>query len=319
LKRRSFIAGLGAAIASPRLVRAQKPSPRKWRIGVLLAERGQNAIRLGLRDLGYIEGENLLIELRSSHSGVDFVAPAAELVATRPDVLVTAGTQAALALKQATSDIPIVMASSDPVATGLIASLAHPGGNVTGFSLFSPEVSGKRVELLRDAAGIISTLAILWNPSDPPAAISLKETERAVEAAALKSTAIAVQSLDDFAPAFASLERLRAGGLVILPAPLMDLNAARIADFAASAKLPSIYPDPSYPRAGGLMSYGPDFFGLIRDEAVYVDKIIKGAKPADLPVAQPTKFNLVINLKAAKQLGVNIPPTMLARADEVIE
>jgi putative tryptophan/tyrosine transport system substrate-binding protein len=319
MKRRSFVAGLGAAIASPRLMRAQGPSSRKWRIGVLLAERGQQAIRLGLRELGYIEGENLLIEARSSNAGVDFVTPAAELVAIRPDVLVTAGTQAALALKQATRDIPIVMASSDPVATGLIASLAHPGGNVTGFSLFSPEVSGKRVQLLGEAAGIITTLAILWNPNDPPAAISLKETEKAATAASLQSIAIAVRSPDDFAPAFANLEGSRAGGIVILPAPLMDLNAARIADLAASAKLPSIYPDPGYPRAGGLMSYGPDFLGLMRDEAIYIDRIIKGVKPSDLPVAQPTKFDLVINLKAAKQIGIGIPPTLLARADEVIE
>jgi len=316
MKRREFVAGLGTAIISPHLALAQK---RIWRVGVLLAERGQNAIRHGLRDLGYIEGENLLIEARSSRAGVDFAGPAAELVATRPDVLVTAGTQAALALKQATPDIPIVMMSSDPVGTGLIASLAHPGGNVTGFSLLSPEVSGKRVELLREVASTVSSIAILWNPSDPPAAISLKETETAAAAAGLKSSAIAAQSPDDFVPAFASLEKLRPGALVIIPAPLMDLNAARIASLAADAKLPSIYPDPSYARAGGLMSYGPDFGGLIRDEAVYIDKIFKGTKPADLPVAQPTKFNLIINRRTATVIGIDVPAQLLARADEVIE
>jgi putative tryptophan/tyrosine transport system substrate-binding protein len=319
MKRRTFMTGLGATLLAPPAVRAQRPAQRKWRIGVLMGERGLNAIRQGLRDLGYVEGENLLIDARASNAGVGFTTPAAELIELKPDVLVTAGTQPALALQQATREIPIVMASSDPVATGLISSLAHPGGNVTGFSLFSPEVSGKRVELLREAVGGLSSLATLWNSSDPPAAVSLKETEAAARAAGLQTSAVAVQSPDDFATAFETLEKLRPGGLVILPAPLMDFNAARIAALALQARLPSIYPDPGFARAGGLMSYGPDFSALIHDQATYIDRIIKGARPADLPVAQPTRFNLVINLRTATALGLTLPATMPARADEVIE
>jgi putative ABC transport system substrate-binding protein len=318
MRRRTFIAGLGVTVAWPLAAGAQQPAPGKWHVGIMLSERGQKLIRQGLLELGYVEGNNLVVDARSS-TGVGVAAIASELVALKPDVLVTAGTQAALALRQATKDIPIVMTSSDPVGTGLIASLAHPGGNVTGFSLFTPEISGKRIELLREAAGGPSELAILWNSSDPPAAISLKETEATAKLAGLKTTAVAVQGPDDFEPAFAALEKTSPGGLVILPSPLMDLHAARIAGLALGLKLPSIYPDPSFARAGGFMSYGPNFFTLIHDETIYIDKIFKGSKPADLPVQQPTKFELVINLKTAKALGVEVPALLLARADEVIE
>jgi ABC-type uncharacterized transport system substrate-binding protein len=216
----------------------------------MLPERGQQLIRQGLFELGYVEGKNLLIDMRSSAAGVAFTADASELVALKPDVLVTAGTQAALALKQATKDIPIVMLSSDPVGTGLIASLAHPGGNVTGFSLFIAEVSGKRIELLREAAGGVSELAILWNSSDPTGAISLKETQETAKLAGLKTTALAVQNPDDFGPAFAAFEKTRPAGLVILPSPLMDNHATLIADLALGLKIPSIYPDPFFLCAG---------------------------------------------------------------------
>jgi putative ABC transport system substrate-binding protein len=319
MRRREFIAGLGATMAWPLAAGAQQPAPGKWHVGILLSERGQKRIREGLLELGYVEGKNLVIDARSSAAGVEFAANASELVALKPDILVTAGTQGALALKQATKDIPIVMTSSDPVGTGLITSLARPGGNVTGFSLFTPEISGKRIELLREAAGGLSELAILWNSSDPPAAISLKETEATAKLAGLKTTAVAVQGPDDFEPAFAALEKARPGGLVILPSPLMDIHAVRIAGLAIGLKLPSIYPDPSFARAGGLMSYGPNFLTLIHDETIYIDRIFKGNKPADLPVQQPTKFELVVNLKTARALGVEVPPLLLARADEVIE
>jgi putative ABC transport system substrate-binding protein len=319
MKRREVVVGFGAMLAGlPLAARAQLPAPGNWHVGILLGERGQKLIRQGLLELGYVEGKNLVVDARSS-TGVGFAAIASELVALKPDVLVTAGTQAALALRQATKDIPIVMTSSDPVGTGLITSLAHPGGNVTGFSLFTPEISGKRIELLREAAGGPSEIAILWNSSDPPAAISLKETQETAKLAGLQTTAVAVQGPDDFGPAFAALEKTRPGGLVILPAPLMDINASRIAGLALGLKLPSIYPDPSFARAGGFMSYGPNFLTLIHDEMIYIDKIFKGNKPADLPVQQPTKFELVINLKTAKALGVEVPPLLLARADEVIE
>jgi putative tryptophan/tyrosine transport system substrate-binding protein len=321
MKRRDVVVGFGAIVASwPLAARAQQPAPGSWHVGILLSERGQKLIRQGLLELGYVEGKNLVISARSSTpAGAGFAAAASELVALKPHVLVTAGTQAALALKQATKDIPIVMTGSDPVGTGLIASLAHPGGNVTGFSLFTPEISGKRIELLREAVGGLSEMGILWNSSDPPAAISLKETQATAKFAGLQTTAVAVQSPDDFGQAFAALDKAHPGGLVILPAPLMDLNAARIAGLALGLKLPSIYPDPSFARAGGFMSYGPNFLTLIHDETIYIDKIFKGNKPADLPVQQPTKFELVINLKTAKALGVEVPSLLLARADEVIE
>jgi putative tryptophan/tyrosine transport system substrate-binding protein len=320
MKRREFIALLGgAALGLPLPTSAQQPAPGKWHVGILLTERGQKLIRQGLLELGYAEGKNLVVDARSSPAGVAFAADAAELVALNPDVLVTAGTQAALALRQETKNIPIVMTSSDPVGTGLIASLANPGGNITGFSLFTPEISGKRIELLREVAGGVSDLAILWNSSDPTGAISLKATQEAAKLAGLKTTAVAVQSPDDFESAFAAIEKARPGGLVILPSPLIDVHAADIAGRALDSKLPSIYPDPSFPRAGGLMSYGPNFLALIHDETAYIDKIFKGSKPADLPVQQPTKFELIINLKTAKALGMEVSPTLLARADEVIE
>jgi putative ABC transport system substrate-binding protein len=319
MKRRKFFGILAGAVTAPLVARAQQPAPGKWHVGILLLPRGQKLILQGLQELGYVEGYNLVVDARSSAAGVEFAENAAELVALRPNVLVTAGTQAALALKQATKDIPIVMTSSDPVGTGLIASLARPGGNITGFSLFTPEISGKRLELLREAVGRLSEVAILWNSNDPVTALSLKETQEAAKIAGMQTTAVAVQDPGDFAPAFAAIEKKRPGGLVILPSPLMDVHWPEITGFISSLRLPSIYPDPSFPRAGGLMSYGPNFFTLIKNETVYIDKIFRGTRPADLPVAQPTKFELVINLKTARTLGIEVPPTLLARADEVIE
>jgi putative tryptophan/tyrosine transport system substrate-binding protein len=319
MRRREFIAGLGATAALPFAAVALQPAPGKWRVGILLSERGQKQILQGLSELGYFENQNLVVDRRSSNAGVGFAAAASELVALKPDVLVTSGTQGALALKQATPDIPIVMTSSDPVGTGLIASLARPGGNITGFSLFTPEISGKRLELLREAVGVLSEITVLWNSSDPPAALSLKETQGAAKIAGIRATAVAVQGPDDFSLAFATIEKTHPSALVILPSPLMDIQRASFVDLALGLRLPSIYPDPSFPRAGGFMSYGPDFFALIKSEAAYIDKIFRGARPADLPVAQPTKFELVINLKTAKALGIEVPPLLLARADEVIE
>src|SRR6266702_1833906 len=220
MRRRRFFGILAGAVAAPLVARAQQPAPGKWHVGMLLLERGQKLILEGLRDLGYVEGRNLVVDVRRSKAGVEFAQQAMELVALKPHVLVTAGTQGALALKQATKDIPIVMTSSDPVGTGLIASLAHPGGNITGFSLFTPEISGKRMELLREVAGSFSNVAILWNSNDPVTALSVKETQEAAKIAGIQTTAVAVQSPSDFAPAFASMETKRPGALVILPSPL---------------------------------------------------------------------------------------------------
>jgi len=210
-------------------------------------------------------------------------------------------------------------ASSDPVGTGFVASLARPGGNITGESMLSPELSGKRLALFKEVAAGVSVVLALWNPDDPPAALSLRETQAAAETLGIKIEAAEVRTPGDFEGAFAFAAKVRAQALVALPAPLMSLNAERIARLALRSRLPSMALNSEFPRAGLLMSYGSDTPDLYRRSAAYVDKILKGAKPADLPVEQPTKFELVINLKTAKALGLTIPPTLLTLADEVLE
>src|SRR5439155_2527219 len=215
--------------------------------------------------------------------------------------------------------IPNVMGASDPVTTGFVASLAQPGGNITGLSLFSPELSGKRLELLKEIVAGVSRIAVLWDPDDPPAVLSMKETETAAQALGLTIHAVEARRADDFDAAFAAATQVRSQALVVLPAAIMIIYSARIAQLALWGRLPAIHVSSDFPKLGGLMSYGPHFDALYRRAAVYVDKILKGAKPADLPVEQPTKFELVLNLKTAKALGLDVPPTLLARADEVIE
>jgi putative tryptophan/tyrosine transport system substrate-binding protein len=319
--RRRFVAALaGAAVMWPLSARPQQPASGKWRVAMLMPSRRRDVVRQGLRELGYVEGNNLVIEARPIERADRIATLAAELVGLKPDVIVATGTQATQAVQQATSSIPIVMTgSSDPVGTHLVASLAHPGGNVTGLSLFSPELSGKRLEMLRNVAGELSSLAVLWNPDDPPAAIALKETQNAAGAMRLQLVAAEARNADDLAPAFRTIAKAAPNALAILNAPLMSLQVARIAELALGLKLPSIYTDITFPQAGGLMSYGPNFDSLARRAAIYVDRILKGEKPADLPIEQPTKFDLVINLKTAKALGLNVPPSLLALADEVIE
>jgi putative ABC transport system substrate-binding protein len=323
LERREFIAGLGGAalawpLAWPLAARAQQPTRGKWQIAMLIPEHRQAPLREGLRELGYIEGQNLTVEWRFNDSVDQLVAFAVELVGLKPDIIAAVGTQAAQAAQRATKDIPIVMMASNPIGNGLVQSLAHPGGNITGLSLQSPEVSGKRLELLREISGRPTAIAVLYNPDDPPAVNALKET---LDAATpdLKITAVEARTPDELGPAFAKTAQARAGALVILNSPLMSLQTVRIAEFALQSRLPAIYADAVFAKAGGLMSYGPNFDAVIKGLAAYTDKIFKGAKPMDLPVEQPTKFELVLNLKTAKALGLMVPPTMLALADEVIE
>jgi putative ABC transport system substrate-binding protein len=321
LGRREFITLIcGAAATWPLGAQAQQPAPGKWRIGMLMQDRRQDLLRQGLRELGYVEGDNLVIEARPHDRADRLAAFAAELVELRLDVIVTTGTQATQAVQQATSSIPIVFAlASDPVRTHLVVSLAHPGANVTGLSILSPELSGKRIEMLHTLTGELSTLAVLWSPDDPPAAIALKETQDAAGAMRLEIIPVEARKSDDLAPAFETIAKAQPKALVILTSPLMTVQVARIAKLALGLKLPSIFTDISFPQAGGLMSYGPNFDNITKRAAIYVDKIFKGKKPADLPVEQPTKFELVINLKTAKALGLTVPPTLLATADEVIE
>jgi putative ABC transport system substrate-binding protein len=320
MKKREFITLLGgAAVAWPMVARAQQPE-RMRRIGVLVTPLRRDAIRQGLRDLGYVEGRNVLIEYRPADPPDRLSAFAAELVALKVEVIIAGGSQAVLAAQQATRTIPIVMAaSSDPIGSGFVASLARPGGNVTGQSLLSPELSGKRLELLKEVVSDLSIVLVLWNPDDPPAAASLRETQIAADTLGIKIESVMVRSVDDLDDAFASVVKAHVQAVVALPAPFMNIHADRIAELALVDRLPSIALGREFPTAGNLMSYGPDISDLYRRAVVYVDKILKGAKPADLPVEQPTKFELVINLKTAKTLGLTVPLTLLGRADEVIE
>jgi putative ABC transport system substrate-binding protein len=321
MRRREFFTFLGGATAflSPLVAQAQQPAPGKWRIAILAPEIRQTPVREGLRELGYIEGQNLLIEWRFDDRVDRLAAFASELVGLKPDVIVATGTQAARAAQQATKSIPIVMAASNPVGNGLVESLAHPGGNITGISLLSPEVSGKRLELLLQASGRPLAIAIFYNPDDPPAVDALKETQDAARKAGVQVTIVQARTPNDIAPGFEKIAAAHPGALVILNSVLMAVQESRNAELALQLKLPAIYTDPRFAKAGGLMSYGPNFEAMIKKLATYVNKILKGAKPADLPVEQPSKFELVINLKTAKALGLDIPPNLLALANEVIE
>jgi putative ABC transport system substrate-binding protein len=319
MRRREFILALGGAAAWPLAARAQQPAPGKWRIGVLGPEIRQKPIREGLSELGYIEGQNLFIEWRFDHRVDRLAALATELVGLKPDLITAIGTQAAQAAQQATKSIPIVMTASNPIGNGLVESLAHPGGNITGLSLQTPELSGKRLELLRQASGTLSAIVVLYNSDDPPALNALKEIVDTARHAGLQVTTVGARTPGDLAPAFEKIAQARPSALVILSSPLMSGQAGRIAEFALQLKLPSIYSDRRFAKVGGLMSYGPNYDRIVKNLAIYIDRIFKGAKPADLPVEQPSKFELIINLKTAKALGVDIPSFLLVLADEVIE
>jgi ABC-type uncharacterized transport system substrate-binding protein len=279
------------------------------------------AFQQGLRDLGYIKGQNVVIEYRYAEGMADRVPNlAAELVQRKIDVIVVSGTPATQAVKNATKTIPIVMVSvTDPVGTGLVASLAHPGGNVTGLSNLYENLGGKQLELLKEAFPKISRVAVLWDPANASNALWLGELKVASSALRVTLQPVEVHVPDDLDPAFAAIKREGAGAFCALANTLVGTYRARIIDFAAKSRLPAMYPESRFTNAGGLMSYGANFADLYRRAATYVDKILKGAKPADLPVEQPTKFELVINLKTAKQIGVTIPQSVLYKADKVIK
>ena len=299
---------------------AQQPG-KVPHIGFLsLSGANQEAFRQGLRDLGYIEGKNIAIESRTAANRADRLSVlAGELVDLKVDVIVAAGSQAVHAAQRTTKSIPIVMtSSSDPVGTGFVASLAHPGGNITGLSLVGPDLSTKRLEMLKEVILGVSRVAVFWNPDDPAAKISLRETQDAAKAEAMHLQILEIREASDFQSAFRAANKGRARALILLPAPIVATQAKQIAELALKNNLPAISPVSEFPNAGGLMSYGANLADLYRRAATYVDKILKGVKPIDLPVEQPTKFELVLNLKTAKQIGLTIPPNMLARADRVI-
>jgi putative ABC transport system substrate-binding protein len=296
------------------------------RIGFLVASspsafaaRNQ-AFRQRVRELGWIEGKNIAIEYRYAEGKPDrLVALAAELVRLDVDVIVTAGPRDTRAAKEATAKIPIVMAAdSDPIETGFVASLARPSGNITGLSTLSPEMSGKQLELLKEILPRISRVSVLGNSTEPGHAAALKEMQVAGGAFAVQLQLLDVSGPGDIETAFSAIKKDRAGALIVLRNPVTATQRKRVVDFALKSRLPSVFVTSEWVEAGGLVFYGPDLADLARRAATYVDKILKGAKPADLPVQQPTKFELVINLKTAKQIGVTIPPNVLARANRVI-
>ena len=329
LQRRDFLIVAGVLLAAPFGAEAEQAA-KIARIGYLKSSLGDkaqppDAFRQGLRDLGYFEGRNLVIEYREADGGNAERLPAlaTELIALRVDVIVASGTLAALAAKQATKTLPIVLSpAGDPVGSGLVTSLARPGGNVTGLSALAPELVGKRLELLKQAVPGIARIAILWQPGafgERTEKDTLKRADVAARDLGVPVQFVEARGPADFAKAFSDMTRARAGALTVLPSNMFNSERRRLVDLAADKRLPAVYSAREIVEAGGLMSYGPSLADLNRRATTYVDKILKGTKPADLPVEQPTKFELVINLKTAKDLGLTIPPSVLARADEVIQ
>ena len=279
------------------------------------------AFREGLRELGWVEGRNISIEFRDAGGRPERLSDlAAELIRLKVDVIVARGTQAAGAAKQASPTIPIVVpVSGDAVGTGLVASLARPGGNVTGLTFIAPETSGKRLQLVKEALPGATKVAVLWNPADPPRKLEFKQTEDAAPRVGVKLLSLEVRGPEDLEGQFSAITKEPVQALIVFVDPITVTHRKRIADLAARARLPMISGEREFAAAGALMSYGPSFPELFRRAATYVDKILKGAKPADLPVEQPTKFELVINLKTARTLGLTIPQPLLLRADQLIQ
>ena len=327
MDRRAFLATLtGGLLATPLAAEAQRAG-KVYRIGFLgnstpaLEANLVGRFREGLRDLDYVEGLNVLIEYRWAEGHYErFPALITELIALKLEVIVTAGTPASLAVKKATTSISLVMvAVGDPVATGLVASLARPGGNITGLTSIAEEMEGKRLELLREVAPKVSHIAVLWNAGSPIQVIQEREMQAAIRVVGMKILSLGVRTAEQIEDAFATMVRERPGALFVLADRLFLHHRTRIMDFAAQHRLPGVHAYRELVEAGGLMSFGPSYAGMHRRAAYFVDRILRGAKPADLPVERPSKFDLVINLKTAKALGLTIPPSLLQRADHVIE
>jgi putative tryptophan/tyrosine transport system substrate-binding protein len=314
------------ALAPFRLAEAQQPK-RIPRIGFQSAASPAalsarlEAFRQGLRELGYVEGKNIVIEYRYAEGNLNRPNQfSAEFVRLKVDVIVTAAPSSTRAAKEATSTIPIVMAfDNDPVGNGFVASLARPGGNITGLSTLTPEISGKQLEILKEIIPRLSHVAVLETPTIPGYAQIFKEMEIAAAEFKVQLQYLDVRGPEDIEAVFREARKGRADAVLALASPILDSHRTQIADFAAKSRLPAIYWAAEWVEAGGLMTYGASVTDLYRRAATYVDKILKGAKPADLPVEQPIKFEFIVNLKAAKQIGLTIPPNVLARADKVIK
>jgi putative ABC transport system substrate-binding protein len=329
MRRRHFLILFGGAVAvAPFAAGADRPA-KVFRIGILAnlpVTAGAGAVLWGafiqgLRDLGYVEGQNITIEWRVSEGRYERLPDlAAELVGLGVDVIVVPGSEGVLAAEQATRTIPIVMADNpDPVGAGLVDSIARPGGNITGLSLLYPEIAGKQLQLLKEIVPEVSRVAVLWNPTNQANGRMLEAARVAAQASAIQLQALEARAPDDFETAFAAMTREGAGALLVLRDGMLLLHRQRLLDLATKSRLPAMYAAKEEVVGGGLVAYGPSSRDSFRRAATYVDKILKGAKPADLPIEQPTKFELLINLKTAKALGIAIPQSILARADEVIE
>jgi len=314
---------LGLFVA-PLAVKAQ-PVGKVPRIGVIgelsPADPFLAAFRQGLRELGYVEGKNIVVEYRYAHGMVDRIPEiVTELIRLKVDLLMVGGAAAARAAKAQTTTMPIVFAlPGDPVGSGLVASLGHPGGNATGTSTLLPELSRKQLELLKAAVPRVSRVAVLYNSAGRPGGLALEATREAARALTLDLQIIEIQRPNELESAFAAASAQRADAVLVLSAPIFGNELARLVELTAKHRLPAIYGRREFAEAGGLLAYGPSFPDNFRRAATYVDKILKGARPADLPVEQPTKVELVINLKAAKALGLTIPPSLVLRADDVIQ
>jgi putative tryptophan/tyrosine transport system substrate-binding protein len=328
IDRRTFLAGTGAMLLAAPLAAEGQSQARPARVGFVEAgslsanRHFLDAFRQGLRDLGYVEGQGVVIEDRWADGRSErFPALIAELIGLKVDVIVQASTPGALAAKKATSTVPVVFwGVSDPVGIGVVATLGRPGGNMTGLVLgFEDGLAGKWVELLREAVPKVTHLAVLWNPEAGGAESRVKELHTAAGVLKLTLHVFEARNVNEFDGAFAAMARAHLGGLIVVPDPLTLRHRDQIVRLAAQTRLPATYGFLEFARAGGFIAYGPSVADQARRAAAYVDKILKGAKPGDLPVEQPTKFELVINLKTAKALGLTIPPSLLARADEVIQ
>jgi putative ABC transport system substrate-binding protein len=329
IDRRTFLAGTGAVVLAVPLPAEAQQAGKVYRIGYMSVVSRQSAEPLmviflrALRDLGWIEGRNVLVEWRWADGKVERLSGfAAELAKLNVDLIVAPQSDSALAAKRATRTIPIVhVVAGDPVADGLVTSLARPGENVTGLTATpSPEIVGKRLELLKTATGA-ARVAVLWNPARhyPYVDLALREVNAAARVLGVQLQVLEARGPDQFEPAFAAMVRGQADALLAFEDSMFWLNRGRLAELEAKHRLPTMHDLREFVKAGSLMAYGPDLADLFRRAATYVDKILKGAKPADLPVEQPTKFELVINLKTAKALGLTIPPSVLGRADQLIE
>jgi ABC-type uncharacterized transport system substrate-binding protein len=319
--RRTFLKLVGGAMAWPGAAIAQAPS-RVWKIGVLANESWPplEGLRHGLRDLGYVEGKSHVFVYRFAEGRAErFPALASELVSLPVDLIVSWGTPASLAATQATSTIPVVMSAGDPIGAGIVSNLARPGGNVTGMSVQMAEQEGKRLELLKKLLPNLSRVAVISNPSNPYCAIAVREARLGATALGLQIDLLEASDLRSLDNMFQMMSRIRAEAVLVVADPFLAGERVRLAEQMIKNRLPSMYSYHEHVVAGGLMTYTTNYYDVFRRQGLFIDKIIKGAKPGDLPVQQPIKFELVLNLKTAKALDLAIPPSMLALADEVIE